>query len=155
MRLNLISFLSTAAVMVFLVGIPVAASAQSPQSCYDGYVYLGAKEYKKSVSKLSACLRSGSLSKESRATNLYSRALAYFYLYEEEEYVKENYNKAYKLLIKAYDDIEKSIELDPTGNAKAYCVRGWIDLEGSWGFYGYDDLDKGIAMGAPKDWCDG
>ncbi|PHQ59378.1 MAG: hypothetical protein COC03_05750 [Robiginitomaculum sp.] len=154
MRLNFISFLSTAAVMVFLVAIPVAASATNPQSCYDGYVYLNADEYKKSISKLSACLRSKSVTVESRAIAYYNRAVAYFFLFDEELYKNDNYKKADKYLFKALEDVEKSIELDPVGTPKAYCLRGWIYLEESWGMYGYEDLDKGIAMGAPKDFCD-
>lgn len=136
-----------------LMGLPGTAQAQSPQSCYDGYAYLGSKEYKKSVDKLTACLRSGPHTNTSRALAYYNRAEAYTYLYDEEVYVKKNVKNADKLLIKALDDIHESIELDPTGNAKAYCLSGYLHLEESWGFYGYDDLDKGIAMGASKDLC--
>lgn len=53
-----------------LMNLPGAAQVQTPQSCYDGYEYLGSKEYKKSVDKLTACLRSGSHTKTSRALAL-------------------------------------------------------------------------------------
>ena len=154
MRTNLKTFLLSLAAVVTLASIHISASAQSPQSCYEGYVYLGEKEYKKSVSKLSNCLKSNNLTTDSRALAYYNRSVSYFFLFEEQEYVKKNSNKAEKYLYKAVEDIEKSIDLDPTGNAKAYCMRGWIYLELSFGFDGYEDLDKGIAMGAPKHLCD-
>jgi len=153
MKLKLKTFLFVVFVTTTLMGLSITAQAQIPQSCYDGDEYLGSKKYKKSIDKLTACLRSGSHTKTSRALAYYNRAEAYTYLYDEEVYVKENFKKADKLLIEALDDIHKSIELDPTGNAKAYCLSGYLHLEESWGFYGYDDLDKGIAMGAPKDLC--
>jgi tetratricopeptide (TPR) repeat protein len=137
-----------------LMGLPRAAQAKNPRSCNDGYVYLGSGEYKKSIKKLSACLRSNSLTNESRAIAYYNRSLSYYY--RSEALFKEgNYERADKLFYKSLEDVDMSIKLDPAGTPKAYCHRGWLELEESWGEYGGEDLKKGIAMGAPEDLCNG
>lgn len=50
-----------------IMGLPASAQAQTLQSCYDGGQYVGTYEYKKAIKKLSKCLRSGSLTRESWA----------------------------------------------------------------------------------------
>jgi len=154
MKVKLKSVLFTVVATTALMGLSATAQAKSPRSCYDGYEYLGSKKYKKSVSKLSACLKSSALTKESRAIAYYNRAEAYYSLFYGLFYDEGKFKKADKFLSKAAEDIEKSIELDPSGIPEAYCLRGWIYLEESWGIVGDEDLKKGMAMGAPKYLCE-
>jgi len=156
MKVKLKSFLFIVAATPALMGLSATAQAKSPRSCYDGYKYLGSKKYKKSVNKLSACLRSSALTKDSRAIAYYNRAEAYYSLFYGLYYDDGKLIKADKFLSKAAEDIEKSIELDPVGIAAAYCLRGWIYYEMVWGveWDDFEDFEKGMAMGAPKYLCE-
>jgi len=53
----------------------------------------------------------------------------------------------------AYDDVVAAIEFDPEFGS-AYCLRGQIDLEMTFGDYGYDDLEKGASLGGIVDLCE-
>jgi tetratricopeptide (TPR) repeat protein len=153
MKAKLKSFLFTVVATTALMGQSAIAQAKSPRSCYDGFVYLSSKKYKKSISKLSACLRSSALTKERRAVAYFNRAEAYLEMYY--DLLQEGeFKEADKMILNAFEDIEKSIGLDPVGIPAAYCLRGWIYLEESWGTVGDEDLEKGIAMGAPKYLCE-
>jgi hypothetical protein len=151
MKTKFIIFILAVLATTPVMGFSATAQDRTPQSCFDGGEYLGSYEYKKLIRKLTASLGSDSLSRESRANTLFNRALAHFLLYEEK--LDEEFDEAFNHLETALDDIDKSIKLDPTGIPKAYCLRGGMSLDYSFGGYGYEDLDKGIAMGAPKEFC--
>lgn len=119
-----------------------------PQACYDGYNFLKSGDYKKSVNKLTRCLEANSLDAEIKATAYYNRASAYYL----QSLAEEDWEKADNINEKALNDVEKSIELDP-GYAKAYCLRGWIYLDLSWGEFGDEDIDTGMKLGATKEEC--
>lgn len=145
------NFLFVALATTTLMGLPASAQAKTPQSCHDGHDLLLSRKYKKSIKKLSKCLKYNSLSIEIRALVYYKRSYAYQLL----SYAEEDFEKADDLLYKAHDDIYKSIELDPVSTPLAYCHRGLIDLQITGGAIGVEDIEKGIAMGAPEDLCVG
>lgn len=152
MKTKFKTFILVALATITVVGFLATAQARSPQSCFDGGEYLGSYEYKKTIKKLTASLRAGSLSRESRANVLFNRALAHFLLFDEK--IGEEAEEAIEHLEEALDDVDNSIQLDPTGIPKAYCLRGGMLLDYTFGAVGYEDLDKGIAMGAPKEFCE-
>ncbi len=155
MKTQFESIFFAALVTITLMGLSFSAHAKNPQSCRDGEIHLESGEFQKSIKKFNSCLRSSSLSRESRASALYNRAASHFFLYEVKmDEHKDKFDKINKHFTKAQADIDKSIELNPTGIPKAYCLRGWMMLDYTMGAYGYDELDKGLAMGAPKNLCD-
>ncbi len=154
MKIKFIALLIVIMATNTFIGLSANAQTQTPQSCINGDEYIDAKKYKKAIKKLTACLRSGSLTKSRRAQSYFNRARAYTYLYDDETNRKKpNYNKIDEFIYQAFENVDKSIELDSTGNAMAYCLRGYILLEESWGWVGGEDIDKAIAMGASKDLC--
>lgn len=149
MKTKFKTFILVVLATITLMGLSATAQANTPQSCHDGHDLLLSHKYKKSIKKLSKCLKYNSLSIEIRALVYYKRSYAYQLL----SYDEEDFEKADDLLYKAHDDIQKSIELDPVSTPLAYCHRGLIDLDLTWGTNGFKDLEKGIAMGAPEDLC--
>jgi len=128
-----------------------------PQICIDGFNYRISLDFKRSIQALTQCLKTNSLDTVNEAITYQNRAISYYslaigFLYPNRDKAADE--KGFELLESAYDDIQKSINLDPS-IARSYCMRGHIRLEISegWDDGAYDDWDKGIAMGAPKDVC--
>ncbi len=138
----------------------------TPQSCYDGYALLQSRDFNKAIKAITRCLGKRSLDAENKAIAYHNRATAYYYqglatldadvnnqrgkeiygYYENEKLIPGYFDKA-------LEDIEKSIKIDPTNAADGYCLRGHIWLEISWGDVGWDDLEKGLIMGADEENC--
>ena len=119
-----------------------------PQACYDGHELMGDDDHA-AVAALTECIANPHLTIEASALAHYNRSAAHLAIYFKED------DEAIGLtqLERAFDDIEVAIELDPD-DGDAYCLRGQIDLEGSLGFYGDEDIDKGIELGGRAAVCD-
>ncbi|PHS23110.1 MAG: hypothetical protein COA85_10300 [Robiginitomaculum sp.] len=141
---------------VFSFAPQIAHAGNTPQTCNDGYMLLNKERYKAAVNTLTRCLNKRSLTAKSRAISYFNRGLAYYLLGQgilEQEKDNVEWEKADSFFEKALKDAENSIKIDPSSAADAYCLRGQIWLELSWGEVGYDDLEKGKAMGASDDRC--
>ena len=138
---------SIIAITFTLLLYPLPTVAQDiPQACHDGIGLLGTDNYG-AVSALNACIGDGNLTKEDLAIAYYNRSAANFFVWLDGGLNDDD------RVDRAYEDVEVAIELNSEyGNA--YCLRGKIDLEWSFDFMGYEDIDKGKALGGKPEICD-
>jgi len=140
-------FAVTLAISLFTLP-SIAFADHWPKSCTDGYNQYSSKKYKRAISTLTKCLKIRSLAASTKAAAYYNRSLSYYEL----SFKEKSFKKADKYLELAEKDVDKSIRFDRSyGNA--YCLRGNIWLEFSFGEVGYDDLKKGLAKGGSKKFC--
>lgn len=134
------------ALLLSLNGLPSLAD-HVPQACYDGRDLMR-DDTAAAIGKLTECLASSHLTNEVKAIAHYNRAASHYgiYLNEDDQKIAD------KHLFLAFEDIEIAIKLEPN-DGDSYCLRGQIDLEMSFGFYGYEDIDKGKELGGRDEVC--
>ncbi|MDA1180025.1 MAG: hypothetical protein O2931_14665 [Planctomycetota bacterium] len=127
-----------------------AAIAQSiPQACFDSTRQVNdTDEYEAAILSATRCLEQGSgghpaIAYHNRAS---ARLLHWWHNLDVET------PEADRVLEAAWDDIERAIELDPR-DGLSYCIRANIIYNLSWGADGYDDIDRGLKLGAPENKC--
>jgi hypothetical protein len=138
----------TTAILIALSGM--SALAQSvPQVCHDSSRQIGeTHEYEAAIKSATQCLELGAGGYPEIA--YHNRAAAgYLHWYEDLDIMTA---EADNVLANAYDDIERAIQLDPN-NGVSYCIRANIVFNQTYGEDGYDDIDRGLALGAPKETC--
>lgn len=108
------------------------------------------RRYTASIISTTKCIESGVLSQENLAIGYHNRAQAKFHLWWFG--LNPETDEAYDVMESAYEDATKAIDLAPR-YAKAYCLRGNIEYNLTWGEVGYDDIDKGRSLGMADDDC--
>jgi len=137
---------SIIAITFTLVLFPLPTGAQYTQpACQEGSDLLG-KDNSAAIDALSVCIADRNISRASLGVAYYNRSVGHFFTWvgsgwEDVDHIE-----------RAYDDVEVAIELDRE-NADAYCLRGKMDLETTFGNWGYEDIDKGKALGGRPNLC--
>lgn len=139
-------------ILTALLFFEVPSFAQdTPQVCYDGVEQLrNLKQYSLSVKSLTSCIDTGVLSTPVLVVALHDRSVARFL--EWYGLPDDNIDSSYELLELALDDADRAIDLNPDYGA-AYCQRGNVIYNLSWGTAGFEDIDKGRSLGESDDEC--
>jgi len=140
------------ALALLLLTLGSGAAAQPlPAVCERGVEQLNVlKQYTASIISTTRCIESGALDRGNLSIGYHNRANAKFSLWW--YHLDPDSDEGYEVLESAYDDATQAIELDPN-YAKAFCIRGNILYNLTWGEEGHEDIDKGRSLGLASDDC--
>jgi len=138
------SFIIVITFTLLLYPLPTMAQYTQP-ACQEGSDLLG-EDNSAAVEVLTVCIGDPNITRESLAVAYYNRSIGRFFTW-----LDSGWNDVDQMEL-AYDDVEVAIELDPE-NGDAYCLRGRMDLETTFGEWGYEDIDKGKALGGRPHLC--
>ena len=140
------------ALALLLLTLGSGAAAQSlPAVCEKGVEQLNVlKQYTASIISSTRCIESGALDRGNLAISYHNRASAKLLLCW--YHLDPDTAEADEVLDSAYDDATQAVTLDPS-YGKAFCMRGNILYNLSWGEAGGDDIDKGRSLGMREEDC--